>query len=191
MRVADGGGALNTLLDQITSGFGTTAQTTTNLGTFNIVNSGGWDSFAWVPLRDGNGNLVRLTIPGVNTLRLTAGGGNLNFVMLIPANTNLPSISEIYPNGTNMFQPATALTFTASSASGATINPTGISVKFTIQTLLGQTVVTNITTANGLVVTGPASNRSVSAPITTNLAYNAVISVTERQWQPCQFHRIV
>jgi len=184
LRVADGGGALNTLLDQVTSGFGTTSQTTTNLGTFNIVNSGGWDSFAWVPLRDGNGNLVRLTVPGVNTLRLTAGGGNLNFVMLIPANTNLPSISGIYPNGTNMFQPATALTFTASSASGATINPTGISVKFTIQTLLGQTVVTNITTANGLVVTGPPSNRSVSAPITTNLIYNAVISVTDVNGSP-------
>lgn len=184
LRVADGGGAIATSLDQVTSGWGTSSQTTTNIGTFSFVNTGGWDTFAWVPLRDVNGNLIRVTVAGVNTIRLTAGGGNVNFVMLIPANTNLPTISGIYPNGTNMFQPASALTFTATSAAGVTINSAGISVKLTILNLLGQTTVTNITTANGLVVTGTATSRNVSAPLTTNLIYTAVISVTDVNGSP-------
>ena len=187
MRVADGGGALTASFDLVNSGWGTSSQTITNVGTFSFVNTGGWDTFAWVPLRDVNGNLIRVTLSGVNTLRLTAGstgGGNVNFLMLTPANTNLPAISGIYPNGTNMFQPSSALTFTASSPAGVTINPAGISVKLTVQTLLGQTTVTNITTANGLVVTGTSTSRNVSAPLTTNLIYTAVISVTDVNGSP-------
>src|ERR1035437_3907206 len=187
LRVADGGGALTASLDLVNGGWGTSSQTTTNIGTFSFVNSGGWDTFAWVPLRDVNGNLIRVTVAGVNTIRLTAGpggGGNVNFLMLTRANTNLPAISGIYPNGTNIFQPASALTFTATSPAGVTINPAGISVKLTIQNLLGQTTVTNITTANGLVVTGTLTSRNVSAPLTTNLIYTAVISVTDVNGSP-------
>ena len=187
LRAADGAASLSASLDLVNSGNGTDSQTTTNIGVFNFVNTGGWDSFAWVPLRDGNGNLIRITLPGVNTIRLTAGtagGGNVNFIMLTPANTNLPVINGIYPNGTNMFQPASALTFTASSPSGAAINAAGISVKYTIQNLLGQTTVTNITTANGLVVGGTASSRTVSAPLQTNFIYSAVISVTDVNGSP-------
>jgi len=44
LRFADGGGTLAASLDQVTSGWGTTSQTITNLGTFNMVNSGGWDN---------------------------------------------------------------------------------------------------------------------------------------------------
>ncbi|HEV2693951.1 MAG TPA: hypothetical protein VG347_13740 [Verrucomicrobiae bacterium] len=187
LRVADGGGSLNALLDSVTDGWGTSAQTTTNLGAFNIVNSGGWDTFAWVPLRDGNGNLVRVALSGTNTLRLTAstgGGGNVNFLMLTPANTNLPTISGIYPNGTNMFQPANALTFTANSPGGFTISAAGISVQLTIKTLLGTTIVTNITSTNGLTVTGSVTNRIVSIPLATNQTYTAVISVVDVNGSP-------
>ncbi len=187
LRAADGAGALSASLDFVTSGNGTDSQTTTNLGVFNFVNTGGWDSFAWIPLRDGNGNLIRVSVPGTNTIRLTAGpggGGNVNFMMLTPANTNLPTINGIYPNGTNMFQPAAALTFIASSPAGVTINPAGISVTLTMQTLTGQVTVTNITTANGLVVGGTATSRTVSVPLTTNLIYSAVINVTDVNGSP-------
>ena len=190
VRVADGAGALSSTLAQVTSGFGTPSQTTTNLGTFNVVNSGGWDNFVYVPLRDGSGNLIRVTLSGVNTLRLTAGspaspndgGGNVNFLMLTPANTNLPVISNINPNGP--FQPTNSFIFTASSPGGFTINPASISVRFTIKTLLGQTTVTNLTTANGLVVTGTSTSRNVSTPLTTNLVYTAVINVTDVNGSP-------
>ena len=193
LRVADGAGVLGTgplsaSFDQVTSGQGTSSQTITNVGTFSFLNTGGWDTFAYVPLRDVNGNLVRVTVPGVNTLRLTAGpsgGGNVNFIMLVPANTNLPTISNVYPNGTNLFQPAASLTFTASSPAGVTINVSGISVQLTTTTLLGRVTVTNLTASNGgLAVTGTSTSRSVSLLLATNQIYSAVISVTDVNGSP-------
>jgi hypothetical protein len=189
LRVANGlgsgigTGATSDSFDKVTNGWGTSSQSISNIGTFRYNNTGGWDTFAWVPLTDANNNLLPLSVAGTNTLRLTAGaagGGNVNFLMLVPANTNLPVISGVYPNGTNMFQPASALTFTASSPAGYTINPASISVNLTAQTLLGSVTVTNLTTANGgLVVTGTSSSRNVSATLATNNIFTAVINVTD------------
>ncbi|MDB6112448.1 MAG: hypothetical protein JWR69_4198, partial [Pedosphaera sp.] len=112
-RVAFGGATAGGLtLSQVTNGWGTSSQALAPMGTFTFGNSGGWQSYQWVPLRDSVGNLVRLNLTGTNTFQLTGnsgGGGNNNFFMLTPANTNVPVISGIYPNGTNMFQPASAL----------------------------------------------------------------------------------
>lgn len=182
LRVADGGGNLNTSMDKVTAGWGqdSSLQTITNMGVFNIVNSGGWDSFAWVPLRDSSGNLARVQLNGsTNTFRLTAGGGNLNFVLLVPANTNLPTISGIYPNGTNMFQPAPAFSFTAASPAGISIGTNSVKLRLTVTNLLGQGFVTNLTATNGLIFTGSATNWTVSAPLVTNSFYTATISVTD------------
>lgn len=184
LRVADGAGNLNTPLDLLTSGWGTTTQTTTNEGVFNIANTGGWDSFAWVPLRDSSGNLARVQLNGTNTLRLTAGGGNLNFVMLIPANTNLPTIGNLYPNGTNMFQPAAALTFVASSPAGVAIKTNSVTVRLAVTNLLGQGFVTNLTATNGLSFSGQSTNWSVSVPLASNNIYSATISVTDNNGSP-------
>jgi hypothetical protein len=187
LRVADGGGALTASLDEVNSGWGTFSQTTTNIGVFTIANSGGWDSFAWAPLRDGNGNLLRLTLGGTNTLRLTAGttgGGNINFVMLTPANTNLPTISGIYPNGTNMFQPAGTFSFVATSPVGVAINTNSITVKLTVTSLLGKSYVTNLTATNGLSFSGPSTNRTVSVALSTNSLYTAVVSVIDANGSP-------
>src|SRR6267378_5287145 len=51
-RVAFGGGASSSTLYTVTSGVGTTIQTTNQLGTFTFPNTGGWQSYSWVPLRD-------------------------------------------------------------------------------------------------------------------------------------------
>jgi hypothetical protein len=182
VRFADGGGNLTASLDQVTSGWGTTSQTITNLGTFNMANSGGWDNFMWVPLRDSSGNLARVQLSGTNTIRLTAGnggGGNVNFLMLTPANTNLPSINNVYPNGTNMFQSSPTLSFGASSPSGASINASGVKVRLTVTNLLGQGFVTNLTSANGLTISGPSTNLLVTASLITNSFYTASISVAD------------
>jgi hypothetical protein len=184
LRVAYGGGTASTPMDKITDGWGTTTQTTTNLGTFNIANSGGWDSFAWVPLRDSGGNLVQVQLNGTNTLRLTAGGGNLNFAMLIPANTNLPSIGNIYPNGTNMFQPSPTLSFIVSSPAGVAISTNGVKVRLTVTNLLGQGFVTNLTATNGLVFTGNSTNWTVNAPLISNEVYTAAISLVDANGSP-------
>jgi hypothetical protein len=180
-RAASGGGTLSSTLAMVTGGVGTTTQTTNSVGTFSFNNTGGWDSFAWVPLRDASGNLVRLNLGGVATLRLIAGpsgGGNNNFLMLTPANTNLPTITGLYPNGTNMFQPASTLSFTASSPTGQTISPSSIRVQLTVTTIT-KSFVTNLTSANGLTITGTASSKNVSLALTTNASYVAVISVTD------------
>jgi hypothetical protein len=188
LRAADGGGNLSDSLDLVTGGWGTSSQTLTNLGTFSFPNSGSWDNFEWVPLRDAGGNLARVQLNGsTNTIRLTAagaGGGNVNFLMLIPANTNLPSISGIYPNGTNMFQPFPTLTFVASSPSGVNINTNSITVRLTVTNLLGIGFATNITAANGLSFTGPATNRTVSLALISNEVYTASISVTDANGSP-------
>jgi hypothetical protein len=185
-RVASGGGTLSSTLALVTSGVGTATQTTTNVGTFIIPNTGGWQSYAWVPLRDAGGNLVRLDMAGLATLRLTAGnagGGNNNFLMMVPANTNLPTITGVYPNGTNMFQPSPTLSFTASSPAGFSISTNSIRVQLTVATIT-RSFSTNITATNGLTISGTASNRIVSLPLQTNAAYTAVISVTDAIGSP-------
>ncbi|MGC3957359.1 MAG: carbohydrate-binding protein [Verrucomicrobiota bacterium] len=185
-RAAFGGTTGNATLEEVTSGVGTPVQTTNTLGSFTLPNTGGWQSYAWVPLRDAGGNLVRVTLGGLKTLRLSAranGGGNNNFLMLVTANTNLPSISNVYPNGTNMFQPSPTFSFNASSPIGATINATAIKLQVTITTVL-TTVTTNITSTNGLVITGTASAKSVSYALQTNATYNIVASVTDANGSP-------
>ena len=188
LRVADGAGTLSAALDVVTNGWGTSSQTTSNIGTFNMVNTGGWDTFAWVPLRDSGGNLIRLQLPAsTNTLRLTAGsggGGNINFVMLTPANTNLPVISNIYPNGTNLFQPSPTFSFVANSPTGVNISTNSVKVKLTVTTLLGQVSVLNLTATNGLTFTGPSTNRLVSTVLSPNTIYTAAISVTDAAGSP-------
>ncbi len=185
-RVAAGANGLSSTLAMVTSGVGTTTQATNNIGTFSFNNNGGWQSYAWVPLRDANGNLLRLDLSGLATLRLTAGpggGGNNNFLMLTPANTNLPVISGVYPNGTNMFQPSPTFSFNVSSPGGVTINANSIRVGLTIRTIQGVTT-TNLTSTNGLTVTGSSTSRNVSLALVTNVTYTAVISATDVNGSP-------
>lgn len=93
-RMAAGGGAFSgCALSLVTSGVGTSNQTTQVLGTFSDPNPGGWQTYHWIPLVDTNGNPVYLQLSGKATLRLTApptagtGGGGVNplFFMLAPA----------------------------------------------------------------------------------------------------------
>src|SRR5262249_721323 len=88
-QFAAGGGETSAELSVLTSGWGTSSQTTNSLGNFAIGNSG-WTTYNWVPLRDGNGNLAKVILNGsTNTLKLTrAPTGpdvNVDFLMLVPA----------------------------------------------------------------------------------------------------------
>ncbi len=81
-----------------------------------------------------------------------------------------PTISNLYPNGTNMFQPAPALTFTANSPTGVT----NIVVDLTLTNVYtGAVLLSHRTMASGLTVVGS----SVSAPLTANTLYGAKITV--------------
>jgi hypothetical protein len=155
-------------LAHVTSGQGTGSQTTANLGTFAITGTS-FTTYQWIPLRDGVGNLAIVDLSGVNTVRVTTGGGaNANFYMLVPANTNLPSISGVYPNGQVLFQSTNKLVFTATSGA-STISTNSITL-----TLNG----TNV--SSSLVFSGSPTSWNVSyTGLLPNQTYTAVISVTD------------
>jgi hypothetical protein len=155
------------ILAHVTSGQGTSSQTLTNLGSFNI-NTGGNGVYAYVPLQDNLGNLVAVNLTGQNTLRATSGGGaNANFYMLVPANTNLPSITGVYPNGAVLFQPTNTLVFTASSTAGISTNSITVTVN-------------GINVSNLLAFSGSSTSWNVSYPhLTNNNTYAVIIKVTD------------
>ena len=180
-RGANGSGGQSTAtLALVTSDPTQFDQTTQVLGTFTVPNTG-WQTYRYYALRNADGSLAQVTLDGTTqTLRFNCGGGqNANFFALFPANTNAPTISNVYPDGTRLVQTTNTLAFTASSA-GSTIAPTDISVGLTYTTIAGQTFTTNVTTTGGLVVGGTASERQVSLPIQTNiLSYVAVLRATD------------
>ncbi len=184
MRVASPSDAPNgranaAKLSRVTGGWGTISQTLTDLGFFAPKYTGDWHRFAWTPLLDSAGLPVRLELDGfTNTFRVSIVGGgiNINFYALVPADLTVPVLSDAYPNGTYQFQAASTLSFTASSTAG--INGSDISVQLTGTDMSGQTVVTNFTTANGLVIGGTSTAVNVSLPLSANVIYTAVITIT-------------
>jgi hypothetical protein len=165
------GGSANAYLDKVVSGQATDQQTTARLGAFTFPGRG-WSSYDYVPLRDQFGNLVTVTLNGQATLRLVCGpqggGVNVNFLFLVPARTDLPSISGVYPDGTTLLQGTNKLAFSVSNPTYA-IDPSGIQV-----TLNGADV------SSQLVITGNANNRSATLGLVPNFTnYAAVIRVTD------------
>jgi hypothetical protein len=84
-RLAGGNGAFSgTTISTVTSGLGTSNQTTALLGGFSDPNAAGWQAWHWIPLTDANGNTVVAKLGGKTTLRLTSGNNvNPEFFMLV------------------------------------------------------------------------------------------------------------
>ncbi len=171
-RFAEGAAPSHLGLSILTSGYGTTSQTTNSLGIFNVSQSG-WSSWDWAPLVDSGGNMVQVTLNGSQqTLQLdgSPSGGdpevNVNFLMLVPANTNVPSITGVYPNGTNMMQYANTLTFAVDSSLGVSTNSIIVTVD-------------GIQVSN-LVFSGTAMAWNVSYPgLQPNASHTVNIQVTD------------
>jgi hypothetical protein len=100
---SSGGADIAAQLDEVVDGQGTAAQTTSILGTFKAPPTGpwfgGWDAFALVPLRDAQGDLARVSLGGLRTLRFTVLPGNLDFDYLIfkPAGATDPDLDFLNP----------------------------------------------------------------------------------------------
>jgi hypothetical protein len=154
-------------LNQVTSGAGTSNQTTVALGRFNVPATGSWQTYAWTPLVDTAGNPVVITNSGkVSTLQMHEdnGGFNANFFMLVPVDTTRPVISQLYPDGTAMFQRTNALRFTVSSSTPLTPSAVQLTVNGVVQN--------NFTTG------GSATNMTVNWPYLVNdTAYSVGIVV--------------
>jgi hypothetical protein len=94
-RFATASVGTDALLAEVTSGWGTTVQSSNVLGSWNIPNTFGWGTYQYVPLRDASGNLATVTLNGsTNTLTLirpteTPGTPdvNVNYMMLVPTMT--------------------------------------------------------------------------------------------------------
>jgi hypothetical protein len=85
-RLAGGAGPFNnTTMALVTSGAGTSNQTTQLLGSFADANAAGWETWHWVPMRDTNGVLAKVSLGGVKTLKATSGNNlNAHFFMFVP-----------------------------------------------------------------------------------------------------------
>ncbi|HEX3857451.1 MAG TPA: hypothetical protein VHY30_09165, partial [Verrucomicrobiae bacterium] len=77
-------------LSLVTGGLGTTAQTTTSLGTFSYSNTGSYQTYVWMPLLN-NGNPVVINGGAIETFRAITlkGGFNVNNYMLASTNAQL------------------------------------------------------------------------------------------------------
>ncbi len=169
-RLAEGAGGTGTAsLSVVTNGWGTSTQGTMQLGNFSFTGSG-WSSFVYVPLTDNNGNPIAVTLNGTNTLRVTsttAAGVNLNFFMFMPAKTNLPSITQVYPDGKTFFQNTNKLVFKASGP-------------YAINTGNIQLTLNGVDVSSNLVFTGSSLSWNGSyTGLQPNLPYSAVIKVTD------------
>lgn len=167
----NGQGSGQAFLASVTSGVGSTNQTTTQLGTFTIRPTGGWQQYVFVPLLDAGGNLVQVTTTGgQQTFRVTTGGQatggsyNANYYMFIPAQVEPLTIQNLYPDGTALFQYTNQLSFNV--VSGTAVNTNGISV-----TLDGASA--------PLTITGSAENWHVICRVAANAGHTAVIAVTD------------
>lgn len=152
--------------DQVTSGQGTTSQTTSRLGQFTLSGTG----FQWVELMQ-NGSPAVVNLSGVNTVRATTGGGAAaDLYMFVAANPNLPTISNVNPNGAFLFQYPTGgkLTFTVSSPT-TTINTANVVV-----TLNGVNVSSSVTYTGG-----PSTWNATYSGLVPNQTYAITIHVTD------------
>jgi hypothetical protein len=82
----------NTQMSILTSGYGTSVQTSNVLGTFSDPNAGGFQAWHWIPLLNANGEKAVVSLGqgtgGIETLQVTSGSPqycNLEFFMLVPA----------------------------------------------------------------------------------------------------------
>src|ERR1019366_5155736 len=169
-RLARGdAGTVTVSLDEITGGWGTTAQFTKRVGTFSLPGGGGWSAYAYSPLIDRFGNYANVTLGGTNTFRTTVSlPVNANFYMLTPARTDLPRIDSVHPDGSLLMQKTNTLSFIASSPTYG-INTTNIKV-----------MLNGVSISSNLVITGSSTTWNVSyAGLQPSTAYTAVITVTD------------
>jgi hypothetical protein len=174
VRAADGGGASANAgsISLVTSGYETSGQTLSQLGTFNVPATGAWQKYAWCPVLNSGGYPARFfgTNSVQQTLRMTFVNAscNLNFYMLVPANlanNPPPFVNGFSPDGTVMFQPSNTVTFTANSSVGLSQS--------------GVTLYLNGVKQTSLTFGGTPFAYTVSCPVQTNQLYTAVITLSD------------
>jgi hypothetical protein len=155
------------VLSRLTSGYGTSAQTSAVLGTFLIAPTGGWQTWGWSPMTDANGNPIKVRFDGTQATLQLAGtpvGGqpevNVNFLMLVPTTPDPFVVEEAVNSGTTNVQVIYSKPVEAASATNAA----------------------NYVFTNGLAVTGAVLNADnvtvvlTTAPLVYGSNYSIVIN---------------
>jgi len=165
----DGGGTGTLRMSRVTSPPNLGNQTTEALGVFRFPEQG-WTAYTYAPLTDEFGNAVQVVFTGgAQTLRVSSVQDvNLNFFMLMPVDTEQPTLTDVYPNGRTLLQGTNTLRFTASSASHS------IAQSNVVVTLNG------VDLSGSLSFSGSPSSWNVSGPLQLGVTnYTAVIGVTD------------
>ena len=166
----NGGNSDSASLYQVLSDPTQPNQKAASLGTFSVPNTGGWQSYQYVPLIDQFGKLARIT-GGLGTLRLTTDKGNYNadFLLLTPAQPGLnspPYANAFTPDGTSaLYQYATNCSFLVHSSVGISTN----NIKVTMDGV----------PISGVTFSGTPTLWSVSAPVSVNGYHTAIITMTD------------
>ncbi|MEJ0090950.1 MAG: lamin tail domain-containing protein [Limisphaerales bacterium] len=174
MRGSDGNGSVadSASMSVVTSGLGTSTQTTSLLGTFSVPSFGDWQIYSWVPLKDANGNLATFTGGAVKALRVTTDNGNYNanFYLLLPADLSVPVITNIYPDGASFFQYTNRLSFAVTATAGISTNSVTV-------------MLDGLNVSNLLSFSGSPNSWNVACPLTLNTNHTAAITVTAKNGQ--------
>ncbi|MEJ0088796.1 MAG: hypothetical protein WDM80_03450 [Limisphaerales bacterium] len=160
-RMAGGAGATVVALSNVVSG--------TLVGNFQFSGND-WGAYQYVPLVDGDGNVLPITFDGSpQTLNVTlvSGGDNMNFFMLVPAQSGQPLLSDISPTNGAQFATGNTFSFTATPAASTTINNSGIHL------LLNGADVTS-----SLIISGSSAKNVSFSLLASNSFYTAIITVT-------------
>jgi hypothetical protein len=82
--MAGGNGPFSGTTLSLVTGATTPTQSTQLLGSFADANAAGWATWHWVPMRDASGNLSKVSLGGVQTVRATSGNNaNAHFFMFV------------------------------------------------------------------------------------------------------------
>jgi len=185
-RFAEGSANTEAVLAQLTSGYGTSLQTSNVLGTFVIPATGGWSTWAWTTLTDTNGSPVKLRFNGAQTTLQLAGspvGGqpevNVNFLMLVPAmpdpfvvvqaiNYETTNVDIIYSKpvaAASATNPANYVFTNGLAVTGAVLNPDSVTVVLTTAPLV-------YGSNYSLVINGVQDRMNLPNTIATNTTVN-------------------
>jgi len=151
--------------------------------TFNVPGQG-WQTFNWCPLLDSAGNPATLTCDGTaSTLQLKVDNGNLNmnFVLLVPvevAGASTESITNVSPDGSELYQPSTTFTFTVTSTTPPVV-ASGVTVLLTGTNVWGQGAATLLQVGSGLTGSGSGASMTFTAPLAANTIYKALVTATD------------
>ncbi len=155
--------------------------TTTNTSTpfkYGVIGNG-WQNYGFYPITDSTGNPVQFVFDGnPATLRFTQNqaGDNMNFFMLMPVPVIIPStvdFTNITPDGSVQFQASNSLSVEITSPVAITLN--SVQIQLTATTMFGSNSTAILGIGSGLSYTGTSSDIVVTAPLTTNVTYSALI----------------